>query len=63
MAKIDTSASPVGPEQENISEAESPAFEQELQLWAELLLDIYIGKRHRNREKKRAPDDFDSTAH
>jgi hypothetical protein len=63
MAKIEIQASPVGPEPQNIPEAESLALEQELQLWAELLLDIYIDKRRRNPAKNRASDDFDSAAH
>lgn len=63
MAKIKKEAAPVGPEPENISDAESHALDHELRLWAELLLDIYLDKRKRGLEKKRPSKDFDVAQH
>jgi hypothetical protein len=60
MEKLETGATPNVPKPEAASDADSPELERELELWAELLLDIYLDKQRRNLRKDREGKHFDS---
>jgi hypothetical protein len=60
MEKFEPGAPSNLPEPETVSIEDSAALDRELELWAELLLDIYLDKRRRNLRKDRERKHFDS---